>query len=76
MLDLLRAKGLSKPDTLTPREFLRMIPASPSPLRPAAEELTGLYYRVRFAGIPLSDHEHQRVTELIRNLKAPQASTI
>ncbi len=69
MLDLLRAKGLSKPDTLTPREFLRKIPAPPSPLRPAAAELTGLYYRVRFAGLPLSDQEQQRVLKLLSGLK-------
>ena len=70
MLDLLRAKGFSKPETLTPREFLRKIPAPPSPLRPAAAELTGLYYRVRFAGVPLSDQEQQRVTELLQALKS------
>ncbi|HEY5595279.1 MAG TPA: DUF3488 and transglutaminase-like domain-containing protein [Nitrospiria bacterium] len=70
MLDLLRDKGLSKPDTLTPQEFIQKIPAPPSPLRPAAAELTGLYYRVRFAGVPLSDQEQQRVNELLQSLKS------
>ncbi len=74
MLDLLRAKGLSKPDTLTPQEFLRKIPATPAPLRPAASELTGLYYRVRFADVPLSDQEQQRVTELLQALKSATPS--
>ena len=73
MLDLLRAKGLSKPDTLTPQEYIQKIPAPPSPLRPAAAELTGLYYRVRFAGIPLSDQEQQRVTELLHVLQSAPA---
>jgi len=75
MLDLLRVKGLSKPDTLTPREFLGKIPASPAPLRPVADELTGLYYRVRFADIPLTDLEKHRVTELLQNLKTAPPST-
>ncbi len=74
MLDLLRAKGLSKPDTLTPQEFIQKIPAPPSPLRPAAAELTGLYYRVRFADVPLSDQEQQRVTELLQALKSATPS--
>jgi hypothetical protein len=74
MLDLLRLKGLSKPDTLTPQEFIQKIPAPPSPLRPAAAELTGLYYRVRFAGIPLSDQEQQRVDELLQSLKSATPS--
>ena len=75
MLDLLRAKGLSKPDTLTPQEFIQKIPAPPSPLRPAAAELTGLYYRVRFAGVPLSDQEQQRVNELLQSVKSATPST-
>ncbi|HUK56796.1 MAG TPA: DUF3488 and transglutaminase-like domain-containing protein [Nitrospiria bacterium] len=71
MLDLLRAKGFPKPPALTPREFVRKIPAAPLPLRPAADELTDLYYRVRFAGDALSDHERRRVSELLEAMKAP-----
>lgn len=84
MLRLLRAIGYAKPDTLTPQEFLRQIPGDSdlptgppaassvmgtSPLKATAAELTRLYYRVRFAGIPLSNAERQRVTELLFNLK-------
>jgi len=69
MLDLLRAKGYPKPPALTPREFLPRIPDAPVPLRPAAAELTGLYYRVRFAGDSLSDQEQSRVSELLQSLK-------
>jgi hypothetical protein len=65
MLDLLRAKGYPKPPTLTPQEFLPTIPDAPLPLRPAAAELTGLYYRVRFAGVSLSDQEQSRIAELL-----------
>ncbi|MBI3810603.1 MAG: DUF3488 domain-containing protein [Nitrospirae bacterium] len=74
MLDLLRAKGFSKPDTLTPQEFIQKILAPPSPLRPAAAELTGLYYRVRFADVPLSDREQQRVVELLQSMKSATPS--
>jgi hypothetical protein len=68
MLDLLRAKGYPKPPTLTPQEFLPRIPDAPLPLRPAAAELTGLYYRVRFAGVSLSDQEQSRIAELLHAL--------
>lgn len=68
MLDLLRAKGYPKPPTLTPQEFLPRIPAAPQPLRPVAAELTGLYYRVRFAGVSLSDQEQSRIAELLQVL--------
>lgn len=70
MLDLLRAKGYPKPPTLTPKEFLPRIPDAPLPLRPAAAELTGLYYRVRFAGDALSDYERSRIAELLQTLKS------
>jgi protein-glutamine gamma-glutamyltransferase len=70
MLDLFRSRGISKPDTLTPREFIQKIPAPHFPLRPTAAELTGLYYRVRFAGIPLSDQEQRRVSELLQDLRS------
>jgi hypothetical protein len=68
MLDQLRAKGYPKPPTLTPQEFLPRIPDAPLPLRPAAAELTGLYYRVRFAGVSLSDQEQSRIAELLHAL--------
>jgi protein-glutamine gamma-glutamyltransferase len=71
MLDLFHAKGVPKPDTLTPREFIRKIPPPLSPLRPAAAELTGYYYRVRFAGISLTEQEERRVFELLDLLKTP-----
>ncbi|MBI3596244.1 MAG: DUF3488 domain-containing protein [Nitrospirae bacterium] len=75
MLDLLRAKGYPKPPTFTPQEFLPTIPAAPWPLRPAAAELTGLYYRVRFAGASLSDQEQSRIAELLQTLKSKPAET-
>jgi len=75
MLDLLRAKGYPKPPALTPKEFLPTIPDAPLPLRPAAAELTGLYYRVRFAGVSLSDQEQSRIAELLEALISnPKAS--
>jgi hypothetical protein len=75
MLDLLRAKGYPKPPALTPREFLPRVPAAPLPLRSVAAELTDLYYRVRFAGDPLSDREETRVAELLHNLKSNPTET-
>jgi protein-glutamine gamma-glutamyltransferase len=74
MLDLFRSRGISKPDTLTPREFIRTIPAPQFPLRPTAAELTGLYYRVRFAGTSLSDQEQKRVAELLQDLRSGLSS--
>jgi Domain of unknown function (DUF4129) len=74
MLELFRSRGISKPDTLTPREFIRRIPAPHVMLRPTAAELTGLYYRVRFAGIPLSDQEVNRVSELLQDLRSGLSS--
>jgi transglutaminase-like putative cysteine protease len=75
MLDLLRAKGYPKPPTLTPQEFLPRIPDAPLPLRPAAAELTGLYYRVRFAGDALSDQEQSRIAELLQTFKSKPTET-
>ena len=84
MLRLLRKRGFEKPATLTPREFLGKIsapqarsPASPdlASLRTIAGELTVFYYRVRFAGIPLSDAEGRRVSDLLHALKSGPVAT-
>jgi hypothetical protein len=45
------------------------------PLRPAAAELTGLYYRVRFAGDALSDQEQSRIAELLQTFKSKPTET-
>ena len=40
-----------------------------------AGELTALYYRVRFAGTPLSDAEGRRVSDLLHALKSGPVAT-
>ena len=78
LLRLLRRKGYEKPAALTPREFLGRIPAAPSgppasfetaSLRTVAGELTDLYYRVRYADVPLSSDEAERVDGLLDALR-------
>lgn len=78
MLEIFRKKGLGKPSSLTPQEFINEVSRSErrfpdldrgSWARPAME-ITGFYYRVRFAGLPLSPAEERRVEDLLGVLKS------
>lgn len=85
VLTLLDRRGYPKPDHLTPQEFVKRLtllregdrplrppgtPLNRAALTPSLMELTGLYYRVRFAGIPLSSSESRRVDNLLLDLRA------
>jgi transglutaminase-like putative cysteine protease len=67
-LKILGKKGYIRRPGLTPLEFARDVAAKAGQAGTAVE-ITELYNRVRFGGIPLSRDEKARVDELLINMK-------
>ncbi|HUS05839.1 MAG TPA: transglutaminaseTgpA domain-containing protein [Bryobacteraceae bacterium] len=65
MLDVLRRRGYEKPAWLTPSEFARVLPASPTAA--LVQELTDAYNNLRFGGRAEAGHEMVR---LLREIEA------
>jgi transglutaminase-like putative cysteine protease len=70
----LARRGLSAVPGETPLELARRAAAAERNLAPA-EEITRLYYRVRFGAKPLAPDEAAHVATLLAGLENPQASS-
>ena len=67
MLAVLRARGLERVSSSTPREFLATVP---EPVRPHAQEVTEAFERVRYGGAPPSGDEGMRAREAVGRVRA------
>ena len=67
MLAVLRARGLERVSSSTPREFLATVP---EPVRPHAQEVTEAFERVRYGGAPPSGDEGMRARDAVGRVRA------
>lgn len=68
MLELLERRGLSKPPTLAPLEYARLVGAQWADVAGLVRRLTELYCRGRFGSAPLSPHELSSANRLLDDL--------
>ncbi|HKN85787.1 MAG TPA: DUF3488 and transglutaminase-like domain-containing protein [Nitrospiraceae bacterium] len=68
MLAVLATRGVNKPPGTTPLEFSKRIWQEYHAAGPLVQELTVLYYRVRFGHEPLSQYDLQQAEELLMRL--------
>jgi len=69
MLNLLEKRKIFKPPHMTSLEFLCHRPLREHPMFPEIEELTSIYYRVRFGGDALASSETAAINDTLKRLK-------
>jgi len=69
MLRLLAERGVRKPRTLTPLEFVQVMGPELGPVAGAVAALTEYYHRLRFGAMSLTPDEQLDVTRLLRQIK-------
>jgi hypothetical protein len=69
MLKIFDKKKIPKRANETPSEFAQRVAQEKGNLSPWLEQITSLYYRVRFGQIPLTPQEEEKTEEFIRDLK-------
>ncbi|GAB4334077.1 MAG: hypothetical protein Kow0099_06050 [Candidatus Abyssubacteria bacterium] len=69
MLQALQKRKITKPDFLTPLEFLRSPVVASHHLYGDIETVTCIYYRVRYGGETLTEKDAAIINDIIRRLK-------
>jgi hypothetical protein len=69
LADLARGSA-AKPDNLPPLEHARRLSDEHIPVADAFRSIASLFYKIRFAGRPLTAEEQARAAELAGNLRA------
>jgi len=69
MLQILRKKGIKKPNHLTPLEFVQQIAALSPQAYSAAHQLTIAYYECRYGNTELEDSQRDAIKSYLGHLK-------
>ncbi len=75
MLRLLEKRKIVKPSNLTPREFLDLPRLQEHPMRAELNELTSLYYDVRYGGHQLEAEEFAIIQNTLTELRRTNGQT-
>ena len=71
---MLKRRGFERGAGTTPREFIRFVATSWPDVRPALEELTNVFYDVRFGRAPLDPDQERRLRAMIASLRSAPIS--
>jgi hypothetical protein len=71
---VLKRRGFERTPATTPREFTQQVATAMEDMRAALEELTDVFYRVRFGRAPLEPQEERRLRAIIESVRSAPIS--